>query len=138
MNNKLRTIKGITHNLAHSEIYVNNNGDVYVENPSKNPGMILIWADWCGHCTRFKPTYVDICTKLNGNGIVKYPCIAIEDEELKKNPNVLQKLNVQGYPTIKFFNQDGIIIGDFTGKREVSVILKTICDVYHQCIQNAF
>lgn len=137
MNNRLTKINGITHNLVHTDFSVNNEGDVYVKNPSEIPGMILIWANWCGHCTYFKPTYVDICTKLNGNGIVKYPCIAIEDEELKKNPNVLQNLNVQGYPTIKFFDQHGKIIGDFTGERKVSVILNTICDVFHQCIKNA-
>jgi thiol-disulfide isomerase/thioredoxin len=136
MHNQSTKINGITYNLTHKDIVVHN-GDVYVNNPSKLPGIILNWAHWCGHCTHFKSTYVDICTKLNGNGIVRYPCIAIESEELKKIPNVLESLDIKGYPTIKFFDQSGKIIGDFTGKRDKSVILSTICDVFHQCVKRA-
>lgn len=103
--------------------------NVYI-NKNKNPGMLLIWADWCGHCQRFKPTFNEMCKKLGD----EFPCISIEDSELGKDKNLAKSLNFRGYPTIKFFDQNGKIVADYTSERSEKPLYDHICKFYHHCI----
>lgn len=121
-------------NLSISDLKVNGS-DVYI-NPAKinkNPGMLLIFANWCGHCKHFLPTYNKLSIKLNKKGNT-FPCLGIEDAELKKNSTLTSALNFQGYPTVKFFDQSGKIISDYNGDRSESDLLNTVCKVYHHCV----
>ena len=47
--------------LKSSDFKVTKNG-VYVHQKVNggNPGMLLIFANWCGHCQRFKPTFNEL------------------------------------------------------------------------------
>jgi thiol-disulfide isomerase/thioredoxin len=95
-----------------------------------NPGMLLIHANWCGHCQRFKPTFNELCKQLGND----FPCTSIEDSNLEDD-SLKKALNFQGYPTIKFFDQNGKIIGDYNkGDRSKRALLDHICDLYHHCI----
>lgn len=126
-------ISNITANLSNSSFKIKNN-DVYINNPSGNPGLLLIHASWCGHCKNFIPTFQSICNRLNKNND-DFPCVAIEDKELNTDGGYLANaLDVNGYPTLKFFDQYGKIIGDYNGKRDPNSLLDTICKVYHRCI----
>ena len=119
--------------LTHTDFIVNKNG-VYLNKQigGGNPGMILIWADWCGHCQRFKPTFNQLRIQLGK----EFPCVSIEDSELKQDENLISALNFQGYPTIKFFDQNGKIIGEYNkGDRSKDAMLNHICEVYHHCMQ---
>jgi thiol-disulfide isomerase/thioredoxin len=130
------SIPGITANLKTSDFQTGGSGNVYVNKKITNgePGILLIHASWCGHCKRFTPTYQGISQKLNKNRLA-FPCVAIESEELKKDNGQLSKaLSIEGYPTIKFFDQNGKIIGDYNGGRDEKEILNNICDVYHHCV----
>lgn len=127
------SISGITANLSVKHFKITQNG-VYVKN-NGNPGMLLIHATWCGHCKNFVPTYQRLCKLLNKKQGA-YPCVAIESEELKADGGRLSDvLGVEGFPTIKFFDQNGKIIRDYTGNREPQSILGEICDVYHHCVK---
>jgi thioredoxin-like negative regulator of GroEL len=95
----------------------------------KVPGMLLIWGDFCGHCHRFMPVFNELTNSLGRN----YSCASIESEELQGQKTLTTALNFQGYPTICFFNQKGIIIGQYNGSREKGAILDTICKVYQHC-----
>ncbi len=95
----------------------------------KKPGMLLIWAEWCGHCQRFKPTFSKLQKELGSS----FPLLSIEDTDLSDD-NIKSLLNFRGFPTIKFFDQHGKIIGDYSGDRSESSILKHVCNVYHHCI----
>lgn len=126
------SIAGITGNLTikdfkirGSDVFVNNNG---------NPGILLIHAHWCGHCKNFIPTYRSMCRRLNRRGD-DYPCLAIESEELDVDGGRLSSaLGISGFPTIKFFDQYGKIVGDYNGSRKEEALLDQICKVYHHCI----
>lgn len=97
------------------------------------PGMLLIWATWCGHCVKFKPTFNQLCRLLGDS----FPCTSVEDTELKLNKDLTEALSFKGYPSIKYFDQSGKIIGDYTAiDRSKESILNNICDVYHHCIEN--
>ena len=126
-------MEGIYSNLKISDVGVGQNGDVYIRNNSGNPGMLLIYANWCGHCVRFKPSFIELSQMLNKNGN-DFPFMAIEDSELKKDVEKVEALNFRGYPTIKFFDQNGRIIGDYNGNRTNDAILQEVCSVYHKCI----
>lgn len=126
------SISNITSNLKANDFKITRQG-VFVQT-NGNPGLLLIHATWCGHCKNFVPTYQSLCKKLNKNG-TNFPCLAIESEQLNKdNDNLSNALGIQGYPTLKFFDQFGKIIGDYNGNRQEKHLLDTICKVYHHCI----
>lgn len=128
------SIDGITANLTPKDFYRDANGDLFIKNSSGNPGILLIHATWCGHCKRFIPVYQSLCRKLNRKNMDDFPCVAIEDADLSEKPELVKALNFIGYPTIKFFDQYGKIIGNYEGERGEKQILDTICKVYHHCI----
>jgi thiol-disulfide isomerase/thioredoxin len=122
--------KGII--LKASDFKVQGN-KVYI-NPNKTksiPGMLLIFATWCFHCKNFMPTFNEIGGSL-GN---KYSCTSIESEELKGQDTLTTALDFQGFPTICFFDQNGMIMGQYNGARDKQSVLNEICNTYHHCIQ---
>ena len=102
--------------------------DVYVNKCDGNPGILLILADFCGHCHRFAPTFNEIADSIGKD----FCCASIESEQL--NEQLSSALKFQGFPTIKFFDQSGKIIGEYNKERNKETILKEICQVYHHCI----
>lgn len=101
--------------------------NVFIKGMSK-PGMLLIWADFCGHCHRFMPTFNQIERSFGNNFILA----SIESEDLSKE--LSDSLKVEGFPTIKFFDQYGKISRDYNGRRDKGSILTEICDVYKKCL----
>jgi protein disulfide-isomerase len=95
----------------------------------KGPGLLLIHAKWCGHCVKFMPIYKKLSERLGND----FQCSAIEESYL--NSELSQNLKVEGFPTLKFYDQNNRIIGNYTGNRKESDILTEICKVYHHCIE---
>jgi thiol-disulfide isomerase/thioredoxin len=127
-------IDGITANLSDVDFIVNQNGQPFVRSSHTKgkPGLLFIHASWCPHCTRFIPTYKSLCSKLN-NGSVKFPCLAIESDQLKNNRGLAKALQIQGFPTIKFFDQNGKILGDYNGNRDENSLLNAVRQVCKEC-----
>ena len=105
------------------------NGNVYVTKNNGNPGMLLIWWVACGHCHHFIPTFNEIADTIGSD----FVCMSIESESI--TPDLSSALGVQGYPSIRFFSQDGKIIGEYNKERKKDTILKEICQVYHHCYE---
>lgn len=95
------------------------------------PGMLLIWADFCGHCHRFMPTYEQIAQSIGD----EFKCMAIENNQFKNSNDLSTALEFKYFPTIKFFDQTGKIIGTYPSNepREFDQLMKYICNVYHHC-----
>lgn len=111
--------------IINDEVFVKTNG---------NPGMLLVHASWCGHCKNFSPVFQSLCKKLNKKGN-DFPCLAIENEELSADGGKLSNaLEIGGFPTLKFFDQHGKIVGEHSGGRDEKTLLDKICKVYHHCI----
>ena len=115
-------------NLSSSNFNITNN-NLYIKS-TNTPGMLLIWASWCGHCHNFLPIYKKICRRLGQD----FTCAAIEHSELKENKSLSSALDFKYFPTIKFFDQYGKIIGDYDGERDELSILDSICKMFHHCI----
>ncbi len=97
------------------------------------PGLLLVRADWCGHCKRYMPTFEKLAQMFPHNG--DFLIAHIESEEVKK-PNADKALSnfVEYYPTILFFDKDGNIVQKFNGDREnLPEMLKKICSMYKVC-----
>ena len=95
---------------------------------SKGPAMLMIHAEWCGHCKRFLPLYKKMAARLGS----AFPLYGIEDKNINKDLG--QALNFRGYPTIKFIDADGYITGEYSGERTETALLAKICEVYHKCV----
>lgn len=105
---------------------------VYVKNVNL-PGMLFIHANWCGHCTRFMPTFKNIQKRFGQ----KFPCLSIENGELEKSNGLSSALNIKYFPTIKFFDQYGKIIDTYPDNlpRDEKSMNTYICQIYHHCIE---
>ena len=126
--------------LKIDHISLNNNDKLVIDRSISKykPGILLIHAHWCGHCQIFLPKYKQIAEILNKPNELNVPVLGIESEEL--NNDKLQtktkvfKLNFRGFPTIKFFDQNGVIMDkEYSGSREINDILKELCNRYHKC-----
>jgi thiol-disulfide isomerase/thioredoxin len=121
--------KGIS--LKASDFQISGNNVFINKSKIKNkPGMLLIYATWCGHCHRFLPTFNDIHRRIGND----FCCASIESEELDGKDRLVSALNFQGYPTICFFDQHGLIVEQYNGKRDTGSILNQVCEVYHHCV----
>mgnify|MGYP003387377314 CR=1 FL=1 len=85
-----------------------------LKNYTKN-SIILFYADWCGHCKDFIPQYVKM-----PNQIRKVNFAAV-DGNLERNKSVLQKYNIEGFPTMLHFNSNGSY-KEYNGNRTVKDI----------------
>jgi len=129
MNKTILNLK----NLQSSSVKLVGN-DVYVTDNSikGSPGILLIWAHWCGACHGFIPTYKKLCEKIGK----EFMCTAIEQGELKQSLSVMNALDIKYFPTIKFFDQNGRIVNIYPSDapRTINDILDYICKFYHHCI----
>ena len=123
----------INHLKAENFIVKKNQVSLDKDSSKTTPGMLLIWAEWCPWCHKFMPEY----EKINKTLGKRFLCTAIEQTELKKNPKLSEALDFKYFPTIKFFDQSGSIVGEYSSKdRSAEKVLKEICNFYHHCIEN--
>ncbi len=71
----------------------------------KGPGnvIVLYYADWCGHCVRFKPEWA----KFKSEMARKHPNLCTVAEVEQSHLSNVPAAQVQGYPTIKFYRPMG-------------------------------
>lgn len=69
--------------------------------------VILFWASGCGPCAAFKPTYSAVAARVGT------PMYAVDYAEV---PEVVDKFNLQGFPTVLRFRQ-GAWHSEYKGDR---------------------
>lgn len=81
-------------------------------NDGKTAEMILFYADWCPHCKTAKPIWEEVKTQYEGKIINGQQVIFTEvncSEETAEVEQMMNKYNIEGFPTIKLL-KDGQVI----------------------------
>jgi len=80
--------------------------------PNKQAELMLFYADWCPHCKTAKPIWNDLKTQYQNKTINGYQVIFTEincTSETAETEQMMNKYNIEGFPTIKLL-KDGQII----------------------------
>lgn len=85
--------------------------------------LVLIYADWCGHCKKIKPTWDSVSEKVNKDDelkMVKINC----GEGTPEQKKIMSKYEVDGYPTILIV--DNGKASPYEGDRTEEALLKQV------------
>ena len=85
--------------------------------------LVLIYADWCGHCKKIKPTWDAVSEKVNKDDdlkMVKVNCGQGTPEQKK----IMSKYEVDGYPTILIVDNGKAT--PYEGDRTEEALLKQV------------
>jgi len=92
--------------------------------------LLFFYADWCPHCKTAKPIWNDLKTEYQNKTINGYNVIFTEvncSEETPEVDQMMNKYNVEGYPTIKLLKDGQIIEYDAKPSQEtLSQFLNTV------------
>jgi hypothetical protein len=80
----------------------------------KEPGILMAYAPWCGHCKNMMPAFESASTKTN----VRFARIEGSSAQL-----FMQKYEIRGFPTLLTVNKDGVVAKYASGRDETSLVL---------------
>lgn len=79
---------------------------------SKSAELLFFFADWCPHCKAAKPIWNDLKSEYQNKTINGYEVVFTEvdcSNETAEVEQLMNKYNIEGYPTIKLL-KDGQVI----------------------------
>jgi thiol-disulfide isomerase/thioredoxin len=80
----------------------------------------IFYADWCGHCKRFKSIYEDELPKLIEEHNIN---CNVDPIDADKNEEIIKLYDVKGFPTVILELTDGTKI-PYDGPREATPIIE--------------
>jgi thiol-disulfide isomerase/thioredoxin len=101
-----------------------NTAEVYNESSTENTNqaeLMLFYVDWCPHCKTAKPAWEEIKAQYENKTINGYKVIFTEincTEETAEVDKMMNKYNVEGYPTIKLLKDGQVIEYDAKPSKE--------------------
>ena len=79
--------------------------------------LVMFYADWCGHCKKLKPVWDETSAEVNEGSsdakMIKVDCGKPNEEPSHKA--IMEKYGIQGYPTIKVFENGSV--SEYEGER---------------------
>jgi thiol-disulfide isomerase/thioredoxin len=87
----------------------------------KSAELLFFYADWCPHCKTAKPIWNDLKTEYENKTINGYKVLFTEVDCSTENAEVdkmMNKYNVEGYPTIKLLKDGQVIEYDAKPSKE--------------------
>lgn len=100
----------------------------YAAIKENKPALFLCYADWCGHCRSFLPTWQRIKKSLQASKDINVVEVSYDHMELL--PRALQ--NIRGFPTIQIV-RNGKVSKEYQGDREHDAIVSfTMQQVNHK------
>ena len=86
--------------------------------------IVLYYADWCGHCIKFKPEWAALEAKLAGNKQISSAAY-----EESKNPNEFKIANIDGFPTINIYKANRLL-ETYSGPRTAEAIMAHLNELH--------
>ena len=86
--------------------------DTYSSQNGKDAEIMLFYVDWCPHCKKAKPAWNDVKSEYENKTINGYKVIFTEvncTEETAEVEHLMNKYNIEGFPTIKLL-KDGQVV----------------------------
>jgi protein disulfide-isomerase A6 len=84
--------------------------------PPSVPTFTMFYADWCGHCKKAKPAFVEFMS--NGEVQIGEKKIKVAMINADSGDEKLNRMSVQGYPTFMLELPSGKV-AEYKGKRDV-------------------
>ena len=81
------------------------------------PGMIMIGANWCPHCTELKPIWKQLKKRAKDHTIAAVDAM--------KNRELIHMMGIAGYPTIFIVMNNGNL-KEYSGPRTVDALIKKL------------
>jgi thiol-disulfide isomerase/thioredoxin len=81
-------------------------------NSNKTATMMLFYVDWCPHCKTAKPEWESLKSDYEGKQINGYTIVFVEHNctnESEEVSQLMDKYNIEGYPTIKLIKDNQVI-----------------------------
>jgi thiol-disulfide isomerase/thioredoxin len=82
------------------------------ENSNKTATLMLFYVDWCPHCKTAKPEWEELKAQYEGKQINGYT-ISFDEynctNETEEVSELMNKYNIEGYPTIKLLKDNQVI-----------------------------
>jgi thiol-disulfide isomerase/thioredoxin len=91
---------------------------------SKTANLMFFYTDWCPHCRTAKPEWESLKSEYDGKVINGYTLVMTEYDGESKLPDVqelLDKYDVQGWPTIKLVKDNQVIDYDAKPSKDTLV-----------------
>ena len=82
------------------------------QNSNKTATLMLFYVDWCPHCKTAKPEWDSLKSEYEGKNINGYTVMLVEHNCTNESDEVSQlmdKYNIEGYPTIKLIKDNQVI-----------------------------
>ena len=86
--------------------------DTYSSRNGKEAEIMFFYVDWCPHCKTAKPAWNDVKSEYENKTINGYKVVFTEincTEETAEVESLMNKYNIEGFPTIKLL-KDGQVI----------------------------
>ena len=104
---------------------------------SKKCRVTMIWADWCGYSNKAKPEWDEVIKEYQGTDIngYKLELKAVEEKEFKENKDLVNKFNVEGFPSfyVELSDKDKIVDFNSIEKDDMyAKIQKSINEILRQ------
>jgi len=88
--------------------------------PSPKCSLKLFYADWCGHCQKFKPVFDgELSDAVKKEGL---PC-TLEKIDCDKDKAMAKKYDIKGFPTLIFENEKNDVV-EYQGERTADAIVR--------------